>query len=100
MPDRDDPGPPPFTGPLNRRGALRLLAAGIVGLSPIVRFAGGLTGLPSLARGGRWPDRSSAPNILFIMTDDQRQDAMSAYGNMILKTPSMDRIAAEGIRFT
>ncbi|MFN2420409.1 MAG: sulfatase [Gemmatimonadota bacterium] len=65
-----------------------------------MRFAGPLTGLPSLARGGRWPDRSSAPNILFIMTDDQRQDAMSAYGNMILKTPSMDRIAAEGIRFT
>lgn len=34
------------------------------------------------------------------MTDDQRQDAMSAYGNPILKTPNMDRIAAGGIRFT
>lgn len=41
-----------------------------------------------------------APNILFIMTDDQRQDALSAYGNTILKTPNIDRIATEGMRFT
>src|SRR5688572_23584869 len=41
-----------------------------------------------------------APNILFIMTDDQRQDALSAYGNTILKTPNVDRIADEGMRFT
>ena len=39
------------------------------------------------------------PNVLFIMTDDQQRGAMSAYGNAILKTPNMDRIAAEGIRF-
>jgi len=39
------------------------------------------------------------PNILFIMTDDQQQAAMSAYGNPILKTPNMDRIAVEGVRF-
>ncbi len=34
------------------------------------------------------------------MTDDQRQDAMSAYGNTILRTPNMDRIGNEGARFT
>ncbi|HUP65152.1 MAG TPA: sulfatase [Thermoanaerobaculia bacterium] len=39
------------------------------------------------------------PNVIFIMTDDQRQDAMSAYGNPILRTPNMDRIGAEGVRF-
>lgn len=42
----------------------------------------------------------AAPNIIFIMTDDQQQRAMSAYGNSILKTPNMDRIGADGIRFT
>ena len=41
-----------------------------------------------------------AQNIIFIMTDDQQQNAMSAYGNSILKTPNMDRIGAEGVRFT
>jgi arylsulfatase A-like enzyme len=34
------------------------------------------------------------------MTDDQRRDAMSAYGNTILRTPNMDRIGAGGVRFT
>lgn len=40
------------------------------------------------------------PNVLFIMTDDQRWDAMSCAGNKILKTPNMDRLAAGGARFT
>lgn len=40
-----------------------------------------------------------APNIVFVMTDDQRRDAASLYGNTILKTPNMDRIGREGVRF-
>jgi len=40
------------------------------------------------------------PNILFVMTDDQRWDAMSCAGNRILRTPNMDRLAAGGVRFT
>jgi arylsulfatase A-like enzyme len=41
-----------------------------------------------------------APNFLFIMTDDQRQDTLSIYGNPILTTPNIDRLGAEGVRFT
>ena len=40
------------------------------------------------------------PNILLIFTDQQRWDAMGAYGNTIIKTPNMDRLAAEGAIFT
>ena len=39
------------------------------------------------------------PNILFIMTDQQHSGMMSCIGNKCLKTPAMDRLAAEGIRF-
>jgi arylsulfatase A-like enzyme len=39
------------------------------------------------------------PNLVVMMTDDQRADAMSCAGNAILKTPNMDRIAAAGMRF-
>ena len=39
------------------------------------------------------------PNFLVIVTDDQRLDALGCAGNPILKTPNMDRLAAEGIRF-
>lgn len=40
------------------------------------------------------------PNILFIMTDDHAQWAMGAYGNTEIFTPNMDRLAAQGMRFT
>ena len=41
----------------------------------------------------------SAPNILFLMTDQQRWDAMGSSGDWV-RTPNLDRIAAEGVRFT
>ena len=39
------------------------------------------------------------PNILFILTDDQRFDALGCGGHPIVKTPNLDRIAACGVRF-
>lgn len=40
------------------------------------------------------------PNIIFILTDDQGYGDISAHGNPILKTPHLDRIHDEGVRFT
>ncbi|MDQ3441609.1 MAG: sulfatase [Planctomycetota bacterium] len=40
------------------------------------------------------------PNIVFIITDDQRWDAMGCAGHPFLKTPNMDRLAREGAMFT
>lgn len=37
------------------------------------------------------------PNILFIMTDQQRYDALGANGNLDIHTPNLDRIAAGGV---
>jgi arylsulfatase A-like enzyme len=45
------------------------------------------------------PTRRQRPNILFIMTDDHPVSGISCYGNRILKTPNLDRIADEGVRF-
>ncbi len=39
-------------------------------------------------------------NLLFIMTDQQRWDALGCAGNPVLKTPNLDRLAAEGARFS
>ncbi|MXZ10963.1 MAG: sulfatase-like hydrolase/transferase [Gemmatimonadetes bacterium] len=39
------------------------------------------------------------PNILFIMTDQQHAGMMSCTGNKWLKTPAMDSLARDGIRF-
>jgi arylsulfatase A-like enzyme len=51
---------------------------------------------------GRALPRGSAPkrpNILFIMADDHASQAVGCYGSRINRTPSIDRIAAEGMRF-
>ncbi len=39
------------------------------------------------------------PNILFLLTDDQRWDTIGAMGNSIVKTPNMDRLARDGVMF-
>lgn len=39
-------------------------------------------------------------NVLFFITDAMRADHMSCAGNPKLKTPNLDRLAKEGIRFT
>ena len=39
------------------------------------------------------------PNILFIQADQQRMDALGCYGNPIVRTPNLDRLAAGGVRF-
>jgi len=39
------------------------------------------------------------PNILFVMSDDHAAHAISAYGSQINKTPALDRLAHEGMRF-
>lgn len=43
--------------------------------------------------------RDERPNVVFILTDDQRADCMSCAGHPFLKTPNLDRVAAEGARF-
>ncbi|MEZ5356654.1 MAG: arylsulfatase [Bryobacteraceae bacterium] len=44
--------------------------------------------------------RRTRPNILFVMTDQQRGDCTGAAGNPAVRTPNMDRIAHEGVQFT
>jgi len=42
----------------------------------------------------------SRTNVLFILTDDEGPWAAGCYGNREIRTPSIDRLAAEGMRFT
>jgi arylsulfatase A-like enzyme len=66
--------------------------------------------LLSVAQVGRKPGHASAmaqqnqgkvqrPNIIFILTDDHRWDALGAMGNRIIQTPNLDKLAEGGILF-
>src|SRR5512145_3163407 len=68
---------------MTRRDALRTLGGAAA------------AGFPHIAK-----PQMTRPNVLFVMTDDQRWDAMSCAGNRILRTPNMDRVAEGGVRFS
>jgi arylsulfatase A-like enzyme len=42
----------------------------------------------------------TGPNILLLFSDDQRADAVGAYGNPYIRTPNIDQIAERGVRFS
>ncbi len=43
---------------------------------------------------------SRSPNIIFIMADDMGYGDLGCYGQKVIKTPNIDQLAAEGMRFT
>ena len=56
---------------------------------------------PGLFRTGRMESRPAArPNIILIVADDLGSAELGSYGQKKIRTPHLDRLAAEGIRFT
>jgi arylsulfatase A-like enzyme len=58
---------------------------------------------PALAAGGAAdaaPRATTRPNVVFILADDLGYGDLGAYGQRLVRTPNLDRLAAEGIRFT
>ena len=76
-----------FQQPVTRRQALKTLgSAALMGL--------GSSAFPEKLFAAR-----SKPNMIFILADDHRWDALSCMGHPFIRTPHLDRIAAEGILF-
>ena len=70
-----------------------MLLTGIVGLGVTLVS---LTGCGT----GAQPEKATSPNIIFILADDLGYNELGCYGQEIIKTPNIDRIATEGIRLT
>lgn len=43
--------------------------------------------------------RADRPNIIFLLTDDQRWDSLGCMGNRIVRSPNIDRLAEQGVTF-
>ncbi|MHC4643051.1 MAG: sulfatase family protein [Planctomycetota bacterium] len=80
-------------GNLNRRQFVKLVAGtAATAAIPITGCRGELSSSFSL--------KAKPPNIIFLLTDDQRWDTLGCMGNPIIKTPNMDDLASNGVLFT
>lgn len=55
---------------------------------------------PILAMGIQAQEKQSSPNLIFIMADQWRGDALGSLGKEAVKTPHLDQLASEGVNFT
>lgn len=60
----------------------------------------GMLMIAARAEGAPEHDKSSKPNIIFIMADDLGVYDLGCYGQKEILTPNIDRLAVEGTRFT
>lgn len=60
------------------------------------------SGNPGAAQAERDADRVTPPrpNVILILTDDQGYGDVAAHGNRVIRTPQLDSLAGEGVRFT
>ncbi len=61
-------------------------------------FLAQLSAAPLLA--GSMKAAATAPNIVFVLLDDAGYGDIGCFGQKLIQTPNIDRIAAEGMRFT
>ncbi len=65
----------------------------------LFRFSAQMLLLTGLIFLGACKTNTGTPNFLLLITDDQSWEHLGSYGDLAVKTPFMDRLAEEGVRF-
>ena len=71
---------------INRREFMKNCAAALAGAALISQQASA--------------GQNDRPNVVLIVSDDHGRETLGCYGNPVIKTPNLDALAAEGVRFT
>jgi len=66
----------------------------------LTSFLGALISGPSLSAASNVQPRPGAPNVIFILTDDQGYGDLACHGNPYIKSPNLDALHAESLRLT
>lgn len=72
--------------------AYKLFCSSVVGILLLI-------GIVGCSSAGFSDSENPKPNIIFILTDDQRADTLGCTGNTIIQTPNLDRLASDGVLF-
>ncbi|MBA7613629.1 Ulvan-active sulfatase [subsurface metagenome] len=78
-------------GNLNRRDFLNTVGLGAASVA--------IQGCTSAAKQPTTDVNKSKPNIVLFLADDQGIDDVGCYGNNVVRTPNIDRLAEEGLQF-
>ena len=81
-----------MTEALKRRDFMRKVACGTAGMA--------LSSYVHAAAGAQARERAGQPNFVVIFTDDQGYSDLGCFGSRNIKTPRVDRMAEEGMKFT
>src|SRR5690349_7790004 len=76
-------------GPMMKSCGRLALVAGLLLLAPSISI-----------RAAQGPAERRPPNVLLLLSDDQRPDTIHALGNRVIRTPNLDRLVEAGTTFT
>ncbi len=69
-----------------------------LGLPLVLALVAGLGGVRTAAAAAG-AAQGASPNVVFVLCDDLRPDALGCYGSKHVRTPNIDALAREGVRF-
>lgn len=84
---------------MDKKGISRRKFLGVSGMSIAAGLGAGEAGAAQ-GRAESQKAMTQKPNLILFMPDEMRADALSCFGNPVCRTPNMDRLAAEGTRFS